>query len=308
SNHRFEGEYMSKGIERLLPLKYVCRPVLALALCAGYLPAATFAQDGIVAKAPQQSGSQQQQSTSQNPITQPLALSPEPTTERVGVTPGQVQTLSMQDAIAMALKNNLDIASFREGVQISQQNLYSLRGIYDIVSGTEMNYRSQTVPVANVFGGGGSTGSFTPRTFNYNFTTNQFIERTGGFWEVDFNNSRQVTSNTASTLPTQFNSLLNFQFTQPLLRNFSIDANRRQIQLAKKALDLSDSQFRQRVIETINSVQRAYWDLVFAIRNERIARESVELAKTQLENNRKMVEAGTLAPIELRSNEATLEQ
>jgi HAE1 family hydrophobic/amphiphilic exporter-1 len=91
------------------------------------------------------------------------------------------------------------------------------------------------------------------------------------------------------------------------MRNFAIDANRRSIQIAKKTLDLSDSQFRQRVIEIINSVQRAYWDLVYAIRNEKIARESVELARTQLSNNQKMVEAGTLAPIELRSTEAQLE-
>jgi HAE1 family hydrophobic/amphiphilic exporter-1 len=92
------------------------------------------------------------------------------------------------------------------------------------------------------------------------------------------------------------------------MRNFSIDSSRRSIQIAKKSLDLSDSQFRQRVIEVINSVQRAYWDLVFAIRNEQIARDTVEVTRVQLENNRKMVEAGTLAPIELRSTEAALEQ
>src|SRR5262249_32833137 len=303
----FEGEYMCKGNRRLLSLNYVCRPILAIALCFSYLPVAAFGQNGIVAKTPQQTtGSQSTQS--QNPITQPLALSPDVPPDRVGINPGQVQTLSLQDAIAMALKNNLDIASFREGVQIAQQNLRSLRGIYDIVSGAEVNYRNQSVPVANLFAGGGTTGSFNSKTINYNFTTNQAIERGGGFWEADFTNNRVNTSNTASTLPTQYNTNFNFQFTQPLLRNFSIDSNRRQIQLAKKSLDLSDSQFRQRVIETINSVQRAYWHLVFAIRNERIARESVELAKTQLDNNRKMVEAGTLAPIELRSNEATLEQ
>jgi HAE1 family hydrophobic/amphiphilic exporter-1 len=91
------------------------------------------------------------------------------------------------------------------------------------------------------------------------------------------------------------------------MRNFAIDQNRHLIQIAKKSLDLSDSQFRQRVIEIINSVQRGYWDLVYAIRNEKIARKSVDLAKQQLDNNQKMVEAGTLAPIELRSTEAQLE-
>ncbi|HKS42364.1 MAG TPA: TolC family protein [Blastocatellia bacterium] len=243
----------------------------------------------------------------QNPITQPLAMSPEIGKERVGITPGQVQALALQDAIAMSLQNNLDIEQFRQGVQIAQSNLYSLRGIYDIVSSTEVNYRSQTIPVASLFAGGGSTSSVTQRQITWNLSTNQLFERTGGSWQVDFDNSRVNTSSTASTLTTQYNPTLTFTFVQPLLRNFSTDLNRRQINIAKKSLDLSDSQFRQRVIEIINQVQRAYWDLVFAIRNEQIARDSVELTRTQLENNQKMVEAGTLPPIDLRSTEAALE-
>ena len=91
------------------------------------------------------------------------------------------------------------------------------------------------------------------------------------------------------------------------MRNLEIDQNRRITQLAKRSLDLSDSEFRQRVIEIINQVQRAYWDLVFAIRNEQIARDSVELTRVQLQNNQKMVEAGTLPPIDLRATEAALE-
>jgi HAE1 family hydrophobic/amphiphilic exporter-1 len=185
--------------------------------------------------------------------------------------------------------------------------LYSLKGVYDILSSSDVNYRSQTFPVVSIFGGGGATSSLTQRTLTYNFVTSQFMQQTGGYWEADFLNSRTVTSSTASLLTTQYSPSLTFNFTQPLMRNFAIDANRRSIQVAKKTLDLTDSQFRQRVIEIINSVQRAYWDLVYAIRNEGIARDSVELARTQLDNNRKMVEAGTLAPIELRSTEAQLE-
>ncbi len=277
-------------------------------LLAAWSPIVAFSQEGIVARGqepPAPAG--QQQNPAQNPITQPLALSPEVTHQRVGIRDGEVQALALQDAITMALQNNLDIEQFRQGVQIAERNLFALRGVYDILSTSDVNYRSQTIPIASIFGGGGSTGSLTQRTITYNFTTSQFVERTGGYWEADFNNNRVVTSSTAALLSTQFNPTLTLQVTQPLLRNFKIDQNRRTIRIAKKALDLSDSQFRQRVIEIINSAQRAYWDLVYAIRNEQIARESVELARTQLENNRKMVEAGTLAPIELRSTEAQLE-
>jgi outer membrane protein len=278
---------------------------VVLAMCA---PIAVFCQEGVVARGQQPTqAAPQQNPPAQNPITQPLALSPEITKQRVGIKDGEVQSLALQEAISLALQNNLDIEQFRQGVQISERSLYSLKGVYDILSTADVNYRSQTIPVVSIFGGGGATSALTQRAFTYNFVTSQFMQQTGGYWEADFTNSRVVTSSTASLLTTQYNPTLTFNFTQPLMRNFAIDANRRSIQVAKKTLDLSDSQFRQRVIEIINSVQRSYWDLVFAIRNEGIARDSVELARTQLDNNRKMVDAGTLAPIELRSTEAQLE-
>jgi HAE1 family hydrophobic/amphiphilic exporter-1 len=271
-------------------------------------PIAVFCQDGVVARGQQPAQpAPQQNPAAQNPITQPLALSPEITKQRVGIKDGEVQALALQDAIALALQNNLDIEQFRQGVQISERSLYSLKGVYDIVSSSDMNFRSQTIPVANLFAGGGTQGSFTSRAMTWNFITNQFVEQTGGFWQAELDSNRVHTSNTASTLSTSFSPVLTLSFTQPLMRNFALDQNRRLIQVARKALNLSDSQFRQRVIEVINSVQRAYWDLSYAILNEKIARDSVELARTQLDNNRKMVEAGTLAPIELRSTEAQLE-
>lgn len=289
------------------------RPIAAASLTALLTlasPIAAFSQYGIVARGQQQSApaaAQQEPAQSQNPITKPIAQSPDIPPDRVGVTPGEVQSLTMQDAITLALKNNLDIEQFRQGVRIADQSLYSLKGIYDILSTSDVNYRSTTQPIVSIFGGGGATSSLTQRTLTYNFTTSQFVERTGGYWEADFNNARTVTSSTASLLTTQYQPQLTLQFTQPLMRNFGIDQNRHLIQIAKKTLDLSDSQFRQRVIEIINLVQRGYWDLVYALRNEKIARESVELAAQQLDNNRKMVDAGTLAPIELRSTEAQLE-
>lgn len=279
------------------------------ALLAASSPIAAFSQQGVVAREqqPTQPPTQQPSQSAQNSITQPIVGSPDVPRTRVGVTPGQQLSLALQDGIAMALQNNLDIEQFRQGVQIAERSLYSLRGVYDILSTADINYRSTTQPIVSIFGGANATSSLTQRSLNYNFTTSQFVERTGGYWEGDFNNSRVVTSSTSNLLTTQYTPQLTFQFTQPLMRNFGIDANRRSIQIAKKSLDLSDSQFRQRVIEIISAVQRAYWDLTYAIRNEIIARESVELAKTQLDNNQKMVEAGTLAPIELRSTEAQLE-
>jgi outer membrane protein len=279
------------------------RLVASTALVALLSPIAAIAQDGVVAK---QQTPGQTQNPQQNSITQPIAQSPDVPTTRVGVTPGLQQALAMQDAIALALQNNLDIEQFRQGVRISEYSLFSLRGFYDYTTAAAVGFRNSITPTASSLSGA-NAGSLSSKSLFYNFTANKNFEATGSNLFVELDNSRNRSSNSFSSLNPQYNTTLTFTYTQPLLRNFSLDSARRSIQLAKKTLDLSDSQFRQRVIEIINQVQRAYWDLVFAILNEKIARDSVDLAKTQLDNNRKMVEAGTLAPIELRSTEAQLE-
>jgi HAE1 family hydrophobic/amphiphilic exporter-1 len=97
---------------------------------------------------------------------------------------------------------------------------------------------------------------------------------------------------------------LTFTYTQPLLRGLKFDNNRRQIEIAKKNLSLTDAQFRQRAIETITNVQRAYWDLVFSLRNLQIQRDAVRDARTQLEHNKRLVAEGSLAPIDVVAAEA----
>ncbi|MEP7273780.1 MAG: TolC family protein, partial [Acidobacteriota bacterium] len=124
-------------------------------------------------------------------------------------------------------------------------------------------------------------------------------------YDISFNNSR-VGSNTQNFTP-QFNPNLLFQYTQPLFRNLKFDNNRRQIKISKKRLDLSDAVFRQRAVDIISRVQAAYWDLALAMRDEEIQRDAVKLADTQLNNNQRQVEVGTLAPIDVVSAAAQLE-
>src|SRR5262249_50785393 len=101
------------------------------------------------------------------------------------------------------------------------------------------------------------------------------------------------------SLATSYNPALTATFTQPLLKNFAIDANRHLIRVAKKKFDLSDAEFRQQVIQIIAGVQQAYWDLSFAIRSEEIERDALKLAETQLEDNQEQVKVGTLARLDV---------
>ena len=96
-----------------------------------------------------------------------------------------------------------------------------------------------------------------------------------------------------------FTSSLSFGITQPMLRGRNLDQNRRTIEIAKRNVSLSDTQFRQRTIEIVAGVQRAYWDLTYALRNLQVQRDSLKDAKDQLEHNKRLVEEGQLAPIDI---------
>lgn len=255
-----------------------------------------------------QSPAAQVPTTPTNQLTAPAPLiqfQDVPTT-RVGVDPNNTVRLTLHDAIVMAVARNLGIEVSRFDVKSAEYNLFLAKGAYDPSFDGEVSFQSSIFPVTNTFQGGGTDLSLSNKTLVYNFGFTRNLEH-GGNVQSSFNNTRTTTSSTVSTLNPVYSPNLGVTITQPLMRDFGFDQTRRQIDLAKKNLDLSDAQFRQQVIDTIANVQRAYWDLVFAIRNESIQRESVQLARVQLENNLKQVEAGTLAPIELRSTESDLE-
>ena len=96
----------------------------------------------------------------------------------------------------------------------------------------------------------------------------------GGAYHVDFSSIRQTSNSTFNVLNPSYPTALTFSYVQPLVRGLRFDLPRRQIEVAKKNLSLTDAQFRQRAIEVITNVQRSYWDLVFTLRNLQIQRES----------------------------------
>ena len=241
-------------------------------------------------------------STAENAIAQEKSSS-----ERIGVSASKQTTLSLQDAVKMALENNRDIEIERLKVQLHDFKVRAAQGVYDPNLDVNLYYERQTIPVTSLFSGG-ENGRLKSSTFANSTTLTQRLPWQGASIEATFENNRTTSDNIFNSLNPQFTNRMSFNFTQPLFRNRKIDAPRHEIKVAKKRLDLSDSEFRQRVVEIISQVHRAYWDLVFARRDQEIKRESVELARVQLESNQRKVEKGTLAPLDVVSARVELER
>ena len=215
---------------------------------------------------------------------------------RVGVELTDQKTLSLLDAIGMALDNNLDIEVSRKTESMSEFDLKAAKGVYQPrLTGTTYYDRS-TTPNTSVFS---SNQKQTVGTILGNAGITGYIPRWGTVLGSQFNNNRVTTDNPISILSPQLTSSLGFSVTQPLLRGRKFDVNRHNIEIAKRNIQISDTQFRQRAIETVASVQRAYWELTFSLRNLQVQRDAVRDAKAQLEHNRRLVNEGQLAPIDI---------
>ncbi|MBV9957873.1 MAG: TolC family protein, partial [Acidobacteria bacterium] len=224
---------------------------------------------------------------------------PLPELGRVGVDMMDQKPLSLREALELALSNNKDIEVARSNVKIAEFDLRGARGIYDPRFSSLSYYERSVTPSTNVFSGGGASGIVTQSDYTGTTRLEGLVPKYGGGYRLDFSSIRLVTTNQFAVLNPQFPTALTFSYTQPLWRGLRFDINRRQIEVAKKNLSLTDAQFRQRTSETIAAVQRAYWDLVYALRNLQIQRDAVRDARAQLEHNKRLVEEGMLAPIDV---------
>lgn len=217
---------------------------------------------------------------------------------RVGVDMMSQKTLTLRDTIALALENNKDIEVTRKNVRIAEFDLQSARGVYEPRFTGQTYYERAKTPVFSFFGGG-PDGSLTQTNFAGDLGLEKRFRQTGGRVTFQQTTGQNNTNNLFTLVNPVFTTNFGVTFNQPLIRGRSFDQDRRTIEIAKRNLSLTDTQFRQRTIETIATVQRAYWDLTYALRNLQVQRDSVKDAKQQLEHNRRLVQEGQLAQIDI---------
>jgi outer membrane protein TolC len=220
-------------------------------------------------------------------------------------TPGQVRRLTMDEAVAQALENNLDLQVDRINPQLQDLSVAQASSSYTPSFQSTLNFADQTSQPTDFLSG--NVTQLTGNNSNYNFGVGS-LTKWGATYSAGWNNRRATTNNLQTTFNPQINSTLNLNYTQPLLRNFKIDGTRQQLLVSQRNLEITDIQLQQSIAITARNVRNAYYDLVYAIDNLKVQRQSLELAQQSLKNNRARVEIGTMAPIDIVQAEAEVAQ
>ena len=216
----------------------------------------------------------------------------------IGVSFDRQQTMSLKEVVELALSNNKDIEVSRSVVRSAEATLRGAEGFYDPKLTFNRFFFREVLPVSSSTLGG-DQGSITAKGSTGNVSFFGFSPKYGGQYQVAYTDSQIKTNVIFATIDKQYKTNLTFSYTQPLMRNRGIDEPRRQIEIAKKNLSLTDAQFRTNVIEIITTVRNSYWDLVYALRNLQIQQDALRASEEQLSHTRRLVGRGYVAPIDV---------
>ena len=214
--------------------------------------------------------------------------------------------LSLNDAIALALENNIGIEIQRYQFELTdvayQSSLAGTNGAFDpTFSVNTFNFNHSAQPVVNQVGAGTAPTTITD-TYNRNYQLAQGF-KTGGNATFTFTSAKSTTNNSNANFVPNLSGGLNFNMTQPLLRGFGVGLNTIGITIAKNNRRAADFGFRTQINTQVNTVVQAYWNLVSAVLNVGVAQQSLELSQTLLDQNKKQIEIGTMAPIDIKQTE-----
>jgi outer membrane protein TolC len=168
----------------------------------------------------------------------------------------------------------------------------------------QLEYEAQESPQSNsLFSDGLSEIYNNTGTFDFGYSQG-FL--TGTALTVGFNNSRITTNSPFTTYSPDITTNFRATLTQHLLQGFGWGINGRFILQAKNDRRITDSAFRQQLLYTVNQVENIYWGLVSAYEDEQ-AKERALAQSTQLtQDNRKQLEIGTLAPLDVVNSDASV--
>jgi len=221
--------------------------------------------------------------------------------------------MSLQDAVQLALQNNLDIVVQRYVTYQSDAAVLNAKSgpgfltptgafvSFDPTLSSTLAWQRVSTPVNNPFLSG--TGTATIAALNTATTVGNFsygqAYPTGTAYSVALDTTRSSQNSAGNLFNPSVTSSLSIGVSQQLLAGFGFGPNLRFLRVARNNRKVADLQFEQQVITTVVATMTQYYELVFAQQDVGVKEKSLALNDKLYNDNKRQVEIGTLAPIEI---------
>jgi outer membrane protein len=240
--------------------------------------------------------------------------------------------ISLQDTVELALENSMDIVVQRynpwfadvgilkakaggfggatPGAAFGGSNANTPLLNFDPVITTTLSIDDRNIPVNNPLTSGTGTGLSSLARLTLHATTfnTQLVQgfQTGTTFFTAWDNTRNSSTSAANLFNPSVTSTIFVGFQQQLLNGFGRSVNTRNIRIAKNNRKIADWAFTQQAITTVTNTITAYWELVFARENVKVQQQAVTVAEKLYNDNKKQLEIGTMAPLDVTRAESEL--
>ena len=202
--------------------------------------------------------------------------------------------MSLKEVIISTLSNNVSIKVEAFNSKVQKEAVTESLSEFDATIGLELATNRKVQQLASAFS---SPNKMENDNDIWDLSLSQKLS-TGANYQFDFTNNRNKTNSKTAGLNPNYNSEFQLSLTQPLLKNFGIDINKRNVHIANNEVDISDLEFKNKVIDIISDVEKTYWDFVFSLRDLEVKQKSLERAKDFQKRVKSQVLVGTMAAIE----------
>lgn len=220
---------------------------------------------------------------------------PSPAQELMPSPASGERTLGLVEVITLTLQNNVAIAVQGYQTGIRQEEITSQKAPFDPNIVIEGRANENTSQNASAFAAP-DVGNTERQSWKLGLSQRLV---TGTQYELNYTGFRDETNSRFAGLNPQYTSRVEVNFTQPLLKNFGISPNKKDIFIAQNNLEISEYDFKSKVIDIITEAENTYWDLVFTLEDLKVKKQSVKRAEDLERRIRAQVKVGTLAPIEI---------
>ena len=213
--------------------------------------------------------------------------------------PADAVRMGLSECLSRALEQNLDLEIAKRDPQIAYQTVLFQEAVFDPLFAAGATHNETKQEPSQVYTGRNNKQDNLNATFSglLNF---------GATWSAGLNTSRYDTDSLGALYNPSYNSGLALGFMLPLLKNFGKETTTAQLVISKRSLEISHEELRRQATTTLRAVEDAYWNLRAAREARKVAEQALRLSQDLYELNKKKVEVGTLAPIEITQAEANV--
>lgn len=237
-------------------------------------------------------------------------LAPEQLGVGVGVTgrAGDPLPLSLANAIALGIENNLDVEVVRHDPPIADLDYRAAWALHEPVLDGGFSFASNESPRANplqVEPGAAPEPISQTRTLDGDIGLSALIPKLGWRWDVTYTgNETESDQPILFSLNPQFTADLTASFTFPIARGFLWGEEWVQVKTTGIGRGVALHQFRQQLMDTVREIEDAYWGVVARKQDLEVALKSLETARALLDQTRAQYEVGVVSRVEVTEAEA----